>query len=91
MATILSGKLVAKKKESTDTVPPYFVLLFSRSVIFTQVCGSDGYTYDSVCELRRKACMSMKNIQVAMNNSCEQRMYSIRTCSIVFKFSTVLK
>ena len=36
------------------------------------VCGSDGLTYDSACELQSASCVLRKNIRVAKSGSCDE-------------------
>ena len=34
------------------------------------VCGSDGFTYSTVCQLRKRSCFSKKMISVVKNSPC---------------------
>lgn len=42
------------------------------SGIYDPVCGSDGVTYGSVCELESMACTLGREIQVARRGPCGQ-------------------
>ncbi|XP_043244831.1 agrin-like, partial [Amphibalanus amphitrite] len=35
------------------------------------VCGSDGVTYDSLCELKRQVCIQRTNVTVKFNGQCD--------------------
>jgi hypothetical protein len=38
----------------------------------SEVCGSDGKTYESECELHRTACLNNHQIEIVANMTCEQ-------------------
>ncbi|XP_060085259.1 agrin-like, partial [Ylistrum balloti] len=38
--------------------------------ILRQVCGSDGYTYDNECDLRRTSCLQKKNVILSHHGPC---------------------
>ncbi|XP_063988632.1 agrin-like isoform X5 [Diachasmimorpha longicaudata] len=41
--------------------------------VFVAVCGADGTTYKSQCELKRQACLTKSNIEVAYIGNCGSR------------------
>ncbi|XP_053381282.1 uncharacterized protein LOC123555153 [Mercenaria mercenaria] len=43
------------------------------NAVKSEVCGSDGMTYPSVCHLKKKSCEMMQNVTVAFNGSCKTK------------------
>ena len=44
------------------------------------VCGSDGVTYDSLCELKRRACVARTNVTAKFNGQCGKYIKHWRIC-----------
>ena len=38
--------------------------------VYSPVCGFDGKTYSSICQMRRKSCKDQKYIRVAKEEAC---------------------
>lgn len=48
-----------------------FLFCFCENVFLQVVCGSDGQTYNSACELRQVACRLQKDIVVQAFGTCK--------------------
>ncbi|CAG2067190.1 unnamed protein product, partial [Timema podura] len=48
--------------------------------VMRPVCGKDGRTYDSSCELRRVSCLNKKTVEVAYTGSCATSHHTLGWC-----------
>jgi hypothetical protein len=48
-----------------------------------QVCGSDGVTYESECELQRTVCQQKRHVTVTHRGACSAYLYCL--CSKLYK------
>lgn len=70
-----------------STVAEKELLLSASSSLDKSICGSDGLTYPSMCDLRQAACLRGKAIPVAYKGPCRS------TCNnnTFYSFATSLK
>lgn len=53
-----------------------------KDVAKSQLCGSNGVTYNNVCELEKARCELTMNITKLYDGVCKLLMYALASCSV---------